>query len=173
MLQQNFDATIDAWIQSISNYEFELLCIQPSPDAWSLGQVSMHLLNETAWYLEQVVLAATADDHGDREMTEEGKKMFLNNCFPDERLTRPGDSTTMPFPESKEKLFAGLSELKDRIRITEKLVMQSTGKGKTKHPGLGYFSATEWLQFAEMHFRHHFKQKKRIEDFLNSINTNG
>ena len=39
-------------------------------------------------------------------------------------------------------------------------------KGKTKHPGLGYFSAEEWLQFAEMHFRHHLRQKKRIDEFL-------
>ena len=27
--------------------------------------------------------------------------------------------------------------------------------GKTKHPGLNYFTAKEWLQFAEMHLRHH------------------
>jgi hypothetical protein len=47
------------------------------------------------------------------------------------------------------------------IKITE-----SPFGGKTKHPGLGYFSAHEWLQFADMHFRHHLRQKKRIDDFL-------
>jgi hypothetical protein len=38
--------------------------------------------------------------------------------------------------------------------------------GKTRHPGLLYFSALEWLRFAEMHMRHHFRQKKRIDEAL-------
>jgi hypothetical protein len=42
----------------------------------------------------------------------------------------------------------------------------NSGKGKTRHPGLLYFSAPEWLQFAEMHLRHHFLQKQRIDAFL-------
>jgi hypothetical protein len=46
------------------------------------------------------------------------------------------------------------------------LITQSPYKGKTKHPGLHYFNADEWLQFADMHFRHHVKQKKKIDDFL-------
>jgi hypothetical protein len=39
----------------------------------------------------------------------------------------------------------------------------SSGRGKAGHPGLGYFSAAEWLQFAEMHLRHHFRQKERLD----------
>jgi hypothetical protein len=46
------------------------------------------------------------------------------------------------------------------------LISESQFNGKTKHPGLGYFSAKEWLQFANMHFRHHLRQKKRIDVFL-------
>ena len=45
-------------------------------------------------------------------------------------------------------------------------IANSKSKGKTKHPGLNYFNANEWLQFAEMHLRHHLKQEKRIEEFL-------
>jgi hypothetical protein len=29
-----------------------------------------------------------------------------------------------------------------------------------------FFNAPEWLQFAEMHMRHHFRQKMRIDDRL-------
>lgn len=59
-----------------------------------------------------------------------------------------------------------LTNLKDEINKVEILISKSSFKGKTKHPGLGYFNASEWLRFAEMHFRHHLKQKKRIDDFL-------
>jgi hypothetical protein len=40
---------------------------------------------------------------------------------------------------------------------------------ETQHPGLYHFSANEWYQFAEMHFRHHVRQKKRIDDYLKKI----
>ena len=47
------------------------------------------------------------------------------------------------------------------------LVMNGTVfNGKAKHPGLNYLNASEWLQFADMHMRHHLRQKKRIDDFL-------
>jgi hypothetical protein len=46
---------------------------------------------------------------------------------------------------------------------------QSSFKGKAKHPGLVYFSAIEWYQFAEMHFRHHFWQKKKPDALQKGI----
>jgi hypothetical protein len=42
----------------------------------------------------------------------------------------------------------------------------TSSKGKTRHPGLLFFSALEWLRFTEMHMRHHFRQKKRIDHKL-------
>ncbi|MEJ7682627.1 MAG: hypothetical protein WKG06_33175 [Segetibacter sp.] len=56
--------------------------------------------------------------------------------------------------------------LKDEINNVEISISKSPFKGKTKHPGLGYFNANEWLQFAEMHFRHHFKTKEKNRRFL-------
>jgi len=49
------------------------------------------------------------------------------------------------------------------------LISSNQPKGKSKHPGLGYFSAEEWLQFAEMHFRHHLTQKKLIDNYLKQM----
>jgi len=46
------------------------------------------------------------------------------------------------------------------------LIPASDFKGKTKHPGLLYFNAGEWLQFATIHLRHHLRQKKRIDTLL-------
>ncbi|HEV9036934.1 MAG TPA: hypothetical protein VGQ51_09945 [Puia sp.] len=45
-------------------------------------------------------------------------------------------------------------------------MIQGPATGKTRHPGLHYFNSLEWLQFAEMHMRHHFRQKKRIDACL-------
>jgi hypothetical protein len=59
-----------------------------------------------------------------------------------------------------------LIKLKTEITTIGILISTSQFRGKTKHPGLNYFNANEWFQFAEMHFRHHLRQKKRIEEFL-------
>lgn len=39
-------------------------------------------------------------------------------------------------------------------------------KYKTKNPGFGYLNAQEWYQLAEMHFRHHIRQKNKLESFI-------
>ncbi len=84
----------------------------------------------------------------------------------------PDTSIDIPQPYSKEELKNALSQIKDEINSLAILISNSHYKGKTKHPGLGYFSTHDWLQFADMHFRHHLRQKKRIDEFLrvNQIN---
>jgi hypothetical protein len=96
--------------------------------------------------------------------------MFENNCFPDAVLEGPPENATTKQPDSKEQLLKDLVNLKHEIRATGILISTSVFKGKTKHPGLLYFNAAEWFQFAEMHFHHHLRQKKRIDRFL-ELNT--
>jgi hypothetical protein len=57
-------------------------------------------------------------------------------------------------------------QLKEKLISLIKRVEHCGSTGKTKHPGLGYFDAREWLGFAEMHMRHHIRQKERIEQCL-------
>ncbi len=59
----------------------------------------------------------------------------------------------------------GLGQIRQRANI---LASQSNSNfyGKSLHPGFRYLAADEWLQLAEMHLRHHFRQKTRIDDFL-------
>ena len=92
--------------------------------------------------------------------------MFLNNDFPDAILEGPPSNAFTPQPESKDQLLTELLQLKDEMTKAEALIAASQFNGKTKHSGLGYFTASEWMQFAEMHFRHHLRQKKRLDDFL-------
>ena len=73
----------------------------------------------------------------------------------------------MPQPQSNEILLQLFINLKKDMNEAATQIDNSKSKGKTKHPGFNYFNATEWLQFAEMHLRHHLKQKERIEEFLN------
>jgi hypothetical protein len=77
-----------------------------------------------------------------------------------------------PQPESKEQVLHSLRKIKAKMNEISSVILRSPFNGKTKHPGLGYFSAHQWLQFAEMHLRHHFRQKRRIDTFLQTMNNN-
>jgi hypothetical protein len=99
-------------------------------------------------------------------MSADARWMFQQNGFPDERIEGPATNTNIPQPDSKEQLVELFSALVNNVQDAELLISKSPYRGKTKHPGLNYFNAAEWLQFARMHFQHHWRQKRRIDDFL-------
>jgi DinB superfamily len=158
--------TIIQWRKELENYRLDQLCAKPSPTAWSLGQLYRHLIEDTYFYLEQATIAASTEEHRFEEASAKAKGMFLENGFPDEQIEGAPDNAFIPQPESKQQLMNDLMDLKDAIRNVGLMISASPIKGKSKHPGLGYFSAQEWIQFADMHFRHHLRQKKRIDAFL-------
>lgn len=160
--------TIIQWRKELENYTLEQLCIKPSPTAWSLGQLYRHLIEDTYFYLEQATIAASTEEHLFEEASTKAKAMFHENSFPDEQIQGAPDNAFILQPKSKQQLMNDLMDLKDAVRNAGLMISESTHQGKSKHPGLGYFSAQEWLQFADMHFRHHLRQKKRIERFWES-----
>lgn len=166
MLIEDFNHTIEIWIAQLECYDLYQLCTKPSEDRWSIGQVYIHLIEETNYYLKQIKICVSNNINIDEEATPDGQAMFLNNDFPDKVITGEQSHCMMRQPLSKEQLKTGLLNLKQKINALGSLTSKSRFKGKTQHPGLGYFSGKEWLQFAEMHFRHHLRQKKRIDEFL-------
>jgi len=163
---KEFNHTLDRWIEEVEQNNFVLLCTKPSPASWSLGQLSMHLIEATMFYLGQAEICLSSNDNATEEMSPEARLMFGNNAFPDELIEGPPSNADTPQPESKLKLIRDMRSLKDEVNRISTLISISVCSGKTRHPGLKFFNAAEWFQFAEMHFRHHLRQKKRIESFL-------
>ena len=166
MLTEVLHKTITGWINDLDNYTLAELRKKPSPASWSLGQVYFHLIDNTRYYLEEARTCLNSSEHMLERPLPDGAAMLGNNEFPDAIIEGPDNNVDILQPDSNEQLKSGLLQIKDEINRLAVLISQSPYKGKTKHPGLGYFSANDWLQFADMHFRHHLKQKKRIDDFL-------
>ncbi len=91
----------------------------------------------------------------------EAVKMFLNNEFPDIKIvgSPSTDNTRQP---SKEELVEHFMNLRAQLEVIEDDFLRAPSRGKTRHPGLKYFSALEWLKFSEMHLR----QKIRLDLYL-------
>jgi hypothetical protein len=167
MVIDDLNDAIDNWIEELEQTNFVQIFAKPSPTNWSLGQVCMHLTAATNHYLEEASICLSTNENVKEEMSHNAKRMFHNNEFPDELIEGPPTNANTPQPNSKEELITGLLKLKEEIKSVRALMSTNLSKGKTKHPGLNYFNAIEWFQFAEMHFRHHERQKKRINEYLN------
>ena len=163
---EDFNHTIDIWITELEPYNFSQICHKSSPETWSLGQVIMHLIAETNFYLQQIKICLCGNENSNEEAASNGKMMFIKNSFPDQIIEGPASNMLVQQPQSKTQLLGSFKDLKDSFNEVNASILKSPYHGKTKHPGLGYFNASEWLQFAEMHLRHHLKQKERIDHFL-------
>jgi len=158
--------SITYWLTALEKYSFEQLCIKPAEENWSLGQLYTHLINDTRFYMEQARTAIANDDNADESASSFAATLFSNNSFPDKRIAGDPSNAAIPQPENKQQLSTGLLHIKQDMESLAAIIAAGNYTGKTKHPGMGYFTAAQWLQFADMHFRHHYRQKKRIDDFL-------
>ncbi|ACT92728.1 DinB family protein [Dyadobacter fermentans] len=166
MRVKDYHHTIDIWIKSLEPYDIARLLAQPAPGAWSLGQVYVHMLDETEFYFSQIKTCLASNDYAMEDCTSEAKAMLRNRAFPDMIIEGPPSNAYVRQPTSKELLIDRLLALKMIVDETAQLIATSLFHGKTRHPGLHYLSAEEWFAFSEMHFRHHLRQKERIEAFL-------
>jgi hypothetical protein len=164
MLLGQFNKTVDGWIHFLNDYTLEMLLQKPQPTSWSLGQVYVHLIKDTAYFIDQMKIALSNNANSEKEMYQDAKNMFMNNELPPVLLKGPASNSDITQPQSKQALLKKLLCIKNKVNELILTPDMEKATGKTEHPGLGFFSAPEWLQFAEMHMRHHLMQKKRIDD---------
>ena len=160
---KQFNKTIDEWIGFLDDYSLEQLIRKPIPNSWSLGQVYVHILSDTSYHIAQMKVALETDANSDEQMHVKAKSMFNNSSFPDMQIVGPGTDDNTPQPTTKEELLQHLIAMRADVNVLFRSNDFLAAKGKSKHPGLYYFSALDWLVFTEMHMRHHLKQKIRIE----------
>jgi len=161
----NFNKTIIIWIEALKHYSLENLQQRPSTTEWSLGQVYQHIIDDTKFFVQQVQFCLASNANTDEQMHTDARRMLAANSFPAMKLTNPNNDINMPQPGNKLILLQELATIKNEVNSFTIQALE-TCTGKAKHPGLGYFTALEWLQFAEMHLRHHLRQKERIENAL-------
>lgn len=166
ILIENFNHTMEVWIAELERYDYHQLCLQPNANSWSLGQVYTHLIEETEFFIQQIKACLRSNENSSGEMSAVAQNMLLNNSFPDEKLQGPEEAQYPPQPGSKAELHEDLIKLKAKINMIGSEISRNPGIGKTNHPGHKYLNAREWYQYAEMHLRHHFRQKERLDTFL-------
>ncbi|BFH59623.1 DinB family protein [Paenibacillus azoreducens] len=167
---QKLEEITDLYIKELDRFSMEELTRKPDEEEWSLGQMYMHLINASLYMHLRNVRACAESAEGvlnGGEKSERGEAAYLNREFPNMRVRVPASpGYTPPQPASKEQLREGLRSVLTQMKETEPLVYSAPPQNKIVHPGFGALNAAEWFMLIEMHYRHHLRQKERLEQFL-------
>lgn len=165
-----FEETAEVYMRDLEGLSMEQLTWKPQDDQWSLGQMYMHLIQSALYMqLRNVETCRNAEIEANTEngKSEAGEAVFALGSFPPVAIQVPPSPEYTPLqPESKEQIRSGLKAVIAKMRELEPLLAEHTGQGTFAHPRLGSLNAHEWYQLVEMHYRHHFLQKTRLENFL-------
>jgi DinB superfamily len=166
-LEKQTNEAIDYWISEFKRYDWNKILMKPGENSWSLGQIGIHL-----WMSSKGFFFKNAEKCLNKEGVERGKKkklgahlIFTFRTLPPVRYEMPAQVSVQPRePESKEQLIAKLEDVKAQAASYIKRIPDSDPDLKIKHPFLGWLNTTEWITLCNIHFRHHMRQKKRIEE---------
>lgn len=159
-----FNETIAIWMDGLNSVTLDQLLAKPDEKSWSLGQLYEHLIEESNWYNGQIELSLNDRQHANTKRSDEADILFRAKSFANEKIQGdPLIAENVNQPTSIHQLKSDLKKLKACTNEIWERMEKADDYGKSEHPGIGYLSCYEWLQYSEMHMRHHLRQKRRIE----------
>lgn len=166
---EQFESVAQKWINALDSYTEEQFAKKPDEHSWSIGQVCNHLVNGTnRFHLHNIALCLDGkgkDMSGEKKFP--GRIVFFLGSFPPVRIKVPSSENYTPKqPSSIGEMRTGFIQLIETMRGTAGKIGMAGHLIKTEHPALGYLNAHEWFALIEMHFRHHLRQKVRLDQFL-------
>lgn len=168
---KKFEQTLAFWNNELKKYDLNTLLKKPNSESWSMGQVYVHLIHSTLnFHLKQVNMCLENEEHSEKKKNFKGFMTYsiLGSIPPIKVKVPPSEFYTPKQPESIEQILTGLSKVKVEMELTLPK-LENKKQGKTIHPGFSYLSGDEWYRLIELHFRHHLRQKARIDQFLNEL----
>ncbi|MDE3249774.1 MAG: DinB family protein [Bacteroidota bacterium] len=157
---------VTEWLVFLKSYSLAALQYKPQPAQWSIGQLYLHLIGDTTFYLDQAAACFEDAAHINESCNEFAQKILSDNAFPDIQIEGHPNNQFIPQPGSKQVLQNELEAIGRRARMLAERYATHPIEGKSLHPGFGYLSLPQWLQLAALHFNHHLRQKQRLDALL-------
>jgi len=157
---------IQTYQDDLHSYSLEQLRHKPILEVWSLGQMYSHIILTSLYYLDNVESCAAASSEQLLGKTAGGDKLFRLGGFPPIRIKLPEPDNTPSNSESKDELIAGLDQVKQKMMEWDGKIDSINPNYKAQHDGFGWLNAREWFDLISMHFIHHLRQKKELEQNL-------
>lgn len=166
-IYQDLNAQLTQWEGFLDKYTLAELQQIPSDSNWSLGQVYLHLIIGTEKFHLANVWKTIHEPQSAGEKSDFGKNLFKHNGFPPVDIKGPNGKPQPAPPQatSKEGLKSLIHKVQEEVDKAYEALQQGE-TGKLEHPAFGALTGAEWFQMIEMHWRHHLRQKAKIDEFL-------
>jgi hypothetical protein len=164
----SIQVVFDAYDSLFEVYNTEQFLTHPGKNQWSLAQVYNHLIHGAQESVDtQINKALQGSANSKKSKTFLGKVFFFLGSFPPIRAKLPASlKGTKNYPTKDMIDRKDLAKLRVDLMDQAQMLIQNPVTAKTKHPLFGYLTAAEWIEFIDMHFRHHLRQIKRIKKYL-------
>lgn len=157
------------WLKELDFYGNNQFKKKVTPNGWTIGQIYDHLL----MYSQEVHIKAIQECLAKKHIDPKERKTFngfvqyaYGSYLPFKHKSNPYKEPGQPL--STEKVKDDFYRFLKLLYKVAKEIDYKKPAAKVKHPKLGYLSAQEWFQLIEMHFRHHIKQKKKLDNEVRS-----
>ncbi|MFZ6663344.1 DinB family protein [Cytophagales bacterium SYC-11] len=162
--------SVESYIQKLTAIDSAKWNAKPANEGWSFAQMYDHLISAHYGMFARMIKGCASQAYGQEggEMNGDGEKIFAYNSLPPIDIKVPqGFNAKQPEvieqTVAKDQLEKILREL-DALRV---LVEGATKTYKIKHPIIGPLNAQQWYNMCDMHWRHHFRQLRKLEkEFL-------
>ncbi|MFC4102857.1 DinB family protein [Paenibacillus xanthanilyticus] len=136
----------------------------PEAGVWSLGQMYDHLIAVAHEYLDHVETCVGTGTEQLLGKTAAGEEVFRLGGFPPVKIALPDEMNHADNPDSIEILDERLRQVMSRMRELEGKAAAANANAKVEHGDFGWLNAREWQALIGMHFRHHLRQKRELEE---------
>lgn len=152
------------WLKELDFYGTNQFKKKLTEKSWTIGQIYDHLLIYSQGVHLKAIQECLAqkDANADQGKSFKGFTQFVYGGY------MPFKYKSNPYIEPNQPL--NTEKVKDDfyrfLKVVYKVAKEIDYKkptAKVKHPSLGYLTAEEWFQLIEMHFRHHVRQKKKLD----------
>jgi hypothetical protein len=157
------------WLKELDFYGKNQFKKKRNEKSWSIGQIYDHLLvySEDVNIKNIQLCMSSKEDLAKESKSIKGFFFFMfGGYLPFKYKSNPYVEPQQPL--STEKVKDDFYRFLKLVYKVAKDIDYKKPVNKAKHPTLGYLTAEEWYKLIEMHFRHHLKQKKKIDKDVRS-----
>jgi hypothetical protein len=87
---KKFNQRISIWEKGFDNYTLQQLLMKPDDENWSLGQVYVHLIDNTVQYnIKRIEICISSNKNAAGIKSPEGEMVYSCNAFPPVKLKSP------------------------------------------------------------------------------------
>jgi hypothetical protein len=134
----------------------------PPVGGWSYSEVYSHIWDASLLSLEPIKNCIKGV--GKNEPTKLIPRLILFfGSLPPGRYKVPKRIESRVKKITKRDAEELIDQFLIELEIDYNQIVNASPEIKNQHPRLGYFNASQWLRFIEIHLKHHYKQLQRIE----------